>query len=367
MYRNLLLLFAAFSGSFFTQAASLPVCQDPWVANAFRLWGQTPRNIGTGFLVNGVLVSNIGDCSTNNYGGATWGNYTQAPGPQAMLNLWVVHSRDCADPWLGEAYATLGRTVNALQCSTAWYGSWSSFPQLVGLVQQFLSPPVKTVPNKVSFISTMGSKCLGVPNSSTSQGTQLILWNCDSTKTDQSFKFVKGQIHAYSGNVDLCVDDAGGLFKVGDHIQTYPCESSNSIWSLNNGQLRKVANGQLTNMCIDLTGGTWTTLGIYYVQLNTCGTSSTQHFNAAIVVPAGSSASLIPPGSPTQINPSPGAAVVSNDGGSIVASGAGNLISQDGGGIIGINSSGFVGAGLGNVASGSNTGMVFVPIASNLN
>jgi hypothetical protein len=106
-------------------------CDDPWITQAYREINMPMRGGGSS-----------GDCNIGLYGGAIWGTYSD---PYSTLKTWVVNSKICSDPWIGEAYATeIGRRVNGSgtsgECNIYLYGGgkWSGFPDLASKIKAYL-------------------------------------------------------------------------------------------------------------------------------------------------------------------------------------------------------------------------------------
>jgi hypothetical protein len=353
MYKRVLLAFAAFTGNLFTQAA-LAQCSDPWINDAFAKWGQRPNGSG-----------NTGECATARFGGATWGNY--GGNAQPVLNTWVRNSRVCSDPWIGEAYASeIGRTVNGSgtsgECNAGLYGSWGSFGALATNIKAYLArnaykpvtPPVAPPPpppspqpttlriGSIHLVSGLGAKCLGVEGGNMSPKTRLILWNC-LNQADQLFKFMpNGQIQAFSGNGNLCVDDNTGMGRDGDQIQTFPCSQSGSKWRMVGHQLVSQ-----NNKCIDLRGGAHPMyVGNQDAILYTCNGQAQQQFYPGVSTMGSGGMS---PGTMSPIQPGPFTLMISQDGSGVIAQGAGNVIAQGAGNVIAQGAGNVIAAGAGNV------------------
>jgi endo-1,4-beta-xylanase len=75
-----------------------------------------------------------------------------------------------------------------------------------------------------------GSKCLGASGRGTSNGTAVVIWDCDSDSNQQWNLNTNGTItNAQSG---LCLDAVGNGTTNGTRIQLYTCTAAaNQQWS----------------------------------------------------------------------------------------------------------------------------------------
>ncbi|WP_344057078.1 non-reducing end alpha-L-arabinofuranosidase family hydrolase, partial [Sphaerisporangium rubeum] len=113
-------------------------------------------------------------------------------------------------------------------------------------------------------------RCVDVPNSSTTDGTQLNIWDCHGNANQQWTYTSSGEFRVYGNK---CMD-AGGTGN-GAKVQIYGCHGGdNQKWRVNsNGTITGVQSG----LCIDATGaGTanGTTLQMY-----ACHSNSNQQWN----------------------------------------------------------------------------------------
>ncbi|MEV8524949.1 arabinofuranosidase catalytic domain-containing protein [Streptomyces sp. NPDC052000] len=115
-------------------------------------------------------------------------------------------------------------------------------------------------------------RCLDVPNSSTTAGTQTQIWDCNGQANQAWSQTSSHQLTVYEGNSRLCLDASHRGTTPGTKVITWPCNGqSNQQWNLN-------SNGTLTNaqsgLCLDVTGAA--TANGTPVQLWTCNGSSNQ-------------------------------------------------------------------------------------------
>jgi hypothetical protein len=118
------------------------------------------------------------------------------------------------------------------------------------------------------------SKCLDVPNSSTTAGVQLQIYTC-SGGTNQAWTHTSAnQLTVYSGSSTLCLDAAGAKTTAGTKVETWTCNGgTNQQWTLNsNGTITGVQSG----LCLDVTGAS--TANGALVELWTCNGGSNQQW-----------------------------------------------------------------------------------------
>ncbi|GGM17272.1 beta-xylanase [Streptomyces fumigatiscleroticus] len=119
-------------------------------------------------------------------------------------------------------------------------------------------------------IKGVGSgRCLDVPNASTTDGTQVQLWDCNSNSNQQWTYTDAGELRVY-GNKCL---DAGGTGN-GTKVQIYSCwGADNQKWRLNSdGSIVGVQSG----LCLDAVGNG--TANGTLIQLYSCSNGSNQRW-----------------------------------------------------------------------------------------
>lgn len=127
-----------------------------------------------------------------------------------------------------------------------------------------------TPPSDAGAIKGVGSgRCLDVPSSSTADGTQLQLWDCNNG-TNQQWTYTQAGEFTVYGN--KCLDAAGT--GNGAKVQIYSCwGGDNQKWRLNSdGSIVGVQSG----LCLDAVG-TGTANGTL-LQLYTCSNGSNQRW-----------------------------------------------------------------------------------------
>jgi hypothetical protein len=116
-------------------------------------------------------------------------------------------------------------------------------------------------------------KCLDVPNSSTTAGTQTQIWDCDGAAGQAITHTASNQLTLYNG-AD-CLDANGQGTSAGTKVIIWPCNGqANQQWTLNsNGTVTGVQSG----LCLDVTGAS--TSDGAAVELWTCNGGSNQQWN----------------------------------------------------------------------------------------
>ncbi|MEU3558329.1 endo-1,4-beta-xylanase [Streptomyces fragilis] len=130
--------------------------------------------------------------------------------------------------------------------------------------------PTPTSPGGSGQVKGVGSgRCLDVPNSSTTDGTQVQLWDCNNGTNQQWSYTAAGELRVY-GNKCL---DAGGTGN-GTRVQIYSCwGGDNQKWRLNSdGSIVGVQSG----LCLDAVGAG--TGNGTLIQLYSCSGGSNQRW-----------------------------------------------------------------------------------------
>jgi len=135
---------------------------------------------------------------------------------------------------------------------TSTSGSISATVPAHGSVMYRVSPGSgSSVGSAHRFVGASSGRCLDVPNGSTTTGTQLEIWDCN-TGSNQSFTPTSGKaLQVYNGS--LCLDASGQGTSTGTAIITWTCNGqTNQQWNLNpDGTITGVQSG----LCLDVTGG----------------------------------------------------------------------------------------------------------------
>ncbi|WP_442935258.1 RICIN domain-containing protein [Micromonospora sp. CPCC 206061] len=100
------------------------------------------------------------------------------------------------------------------------------------------------------IVGGQSTRCVDVPNSTTTNGTQVQLWDC-GTATGQRWTYTAGrQLTAYGGA--KCLDASGAGASNGTQVIIWDCNGQpNQQWNVNsNGTI----TGQQSGLCLDATG-----------------------------------------------------------------------------------------------------------------
>jgi len=127
-----------------------------------------------------------------------------------------------------------------------------------------------TPPTGSGEIKGVGSgRCLDVPNASTTDGTQLQLWDCNSSTSQQWTSTAAGELRVYGNK---CLDAAGT--GNGAKVQIYSC------WGGDNQKWRLDSNGSIVGvqfgLCLDAVGNG--TGNGTLIQLYSCSNGSNQRW-----------------------------------------------------------------------------------------
>ena len=117
-------------------------------------------------------------------------------------------------------------------------------------------------------------RCLDVNNSSTTQGTQLQVWDCNSGANQRWTRTSSGELRVYGDTSPLCLDASGRGTANGTPVVTWSCNGQNNQqWNVN-------ANGTITGaqsgLCLDVAGAG--TANGTKVQLWTCTGAANQQW-----------------------------------------------------------------------------------------
>jgi hypothetical protein len=123
-----------------------------------------------------------------------------------------------------------------------------------------------------TIIRGVGSnRCLDVPNSSTTDGTQVDIWDCNGA-ANQSWTLNSSKELVVYGN--KCLDVAGQSTTAGTKVEIWTCNGGgNQQWNFNsNGTITGVQSG----LCLDVTSGA--TANGTKVEIWTCNGGSNQQW-----------------------------------------------------------------------------------------
>jgi len=124
--------------------------------------------------------------------------------------------------------------------------------------------------------SAASNRCLDVPNQSTTDGTQLQIYDC-WTGANQQWTYSNGEISVYDGGTRKCLDASGGGTANGTAAIIWTCHGgSNQKWNRNsNGTITNAASG----LCLDVAGAA--TANGTKVQLWACTGATNQRWTFA--------------------------------------------------------------------------------------
>ncbi|GIG69224.1 endo-1,4-beta-xylanase [Phytomonospora endophytica] len=96
------------------------------------------------------------------------------------------------------------------------------------------------------------ARCLDVPNSSTTPGTRVQIWDCSGAANQQWTYTSAGELSVYTGDTRRCLDASGGGTANGTAVIVWNCHGgANQKWTLNtNGTV----TGQTSGLCLDVVG-----------------------------------------------------------------------------------------------------------------
>jgi hypothetical protein len=113
-----------------------------------------------------------------------------------------------------------------------------------------LPPGDGPAPVGQQIVGAQSARCVDVPNSTTTNGTQVQLWDCGTT-TGQRWTYTSGrQMTVYGGA--KCLDASGAGTSNGTQVIIWDCNGqSNQQWNVNaNGTI----TGQQSGLCLDANG-----------------------------------------------------------------------------------------------------------------
>ena len=122
---------------------------------------------------------------------------------------------------------------------------------------------------RVAAVNTASGRCLDVPHSSQSNGTQAELWDCNGGANQQWTPTSSKQLQVYGGK---CLDASGAGASPGTKVIIWDCNGqSNQQWNVNSDG---TVVGTQSGLCLDATGS-GTANGTLTV-LSTCNGGSSQ-------------------------------------------------------------------------------------------
>ncbi|QLJ04444.1 ricin-type beta-trefoil lectin domain protein [Streptomyces sp. NEAU-sy36] len=117
-------------------------------------------------------------------------------------------------------------------------------------------------------------KCLDVPGSTTTAGTQVQIWTCGGGANQRWTHNSSQQLTVYSGGSQMCLDAFDNQTTPGTKVEIWQCNGqSNQQWRINtDGTITGVQSG----LCLDVTGGS--TANGALIELWTCNGQSNQQW-----------------------------------------------------------------------------------------
>lgn len=117
-------------------------------------------------------------------------------------------------------------------------------------------------------------KCLDLPNSSTTLGTQLQIYSCTGQANQSWTRTSSNQLTVAVGGTTLCLDANGNGTSAGTKVVTWSCNGqTNQQWNVNsNGTI----TGAQSGLCLDVTSAS--TANGALVELWTCNGGSNQQW-----------------------------------------------------------------------------------------
>ena len=118
-------------------------------------------------------------------------------------------------------------------------------------------------------------KCLAVPNSSSTLGTQVEIWDCNGAANEVWTHSATNQLTVYTGSSQLCLDAYNNQTSSGTKVEIWSCNGqANQQWNVNaNGTVTGVQSG----LCLDVTGAS--TADGASAELWTCNGGSNQQWS----------------------------------------------------------------------------------------
>ncbi|WP_255956088.1 endo-1,4-beta-xylanase [Streptomyces odontomachi] len=115
-------------------------------------------------------------------------------------------------------------------------------------------------------------KCLDVPNSSATAGTQVQIWDCNGQANQTWTSTSSNQLTVVTGGSQMCLDAYNNQTTAGTKVETWSCNGgANQQWQLNsNGTITGVQSG----LCLEVTGASTSNGAL--AELGTCNGGSNQ-------------------------------------------------------------------------------------------
>jgi endo-1,4-beta-xylanase len=134
-------------------------------------------------------------------------------------------------------------------------------------------------------VSAVGAgKCLDVPSSATTPGTQVDIGSCTGGSNQTWTHTSSHQLTVYSGSGQMCLDAYANQSTPGTKVEIWTCNGgTNQQWNVNSGG---TITGVQSGLCLDVTGAS--TANGAPVELWTCNGGSNQQWALGSSTPSGS-------------------------------------------------------------------------------
>ncbi|HEY4354984.1 MAG TPA: hypothetical protein VGN16_04485 [Acidobacteriaceae bacterium] len=227
--------------------AAVGRCTNQQINQAFTAMTMVPNGSGAG-----------GDCNPTNYGAGSWTSLQD-------LEVRVVHSRDCSDPWLGQIYwYTYNRRPNATECNKSNYGggSWSSYMDLANKVKTYQSGLIAN--NRPSSYSSPGTP--QIASSAISRST--VSGNNSGPKIATPATTAQGGNIVAQGGGNIVAQGGGNIVaQGGGNATSYSLQSVSAKPRAPNGKYMVAPTGDL----VDSNGNTQRRAGSYLLTMKNGG------------------------------------------------------------------------------------------------
>jgi alpha-galactosidase len=164
----------------------------------------------------------------------------------------ALYNQGASTTTISTTAAAIGKSGSSFTLQDAWSGATSTSTGAIsasvpahGTVVYRVSGGTSTPPaTGTTLVSAASSRCLDVPNSTTANGTQPVIWDCNSGANQRWT--INGQTIQALGK---CLDAPSGA-TAGAKVQLWDCSGgSNQQWTLNtDGTIRGTASG----LCLDV-------------------------------------------------------------------------------------------------------------------
>jgi poly(3-hydroxybutyrate) depolymerase len=229
-------------------------------------------NISSGRSLRDTFVRNNG-CAAQN---------PQEPGPGSGRHITTTYSCRAGYPVQWAAFDGGHGPAPVDGCSGCEDGvrTWTK-GEAWRFISQFgstppTSPPPSSPPpggqQNVMIAGQQSGRCIDVPNSTTTNGTRVQLWDCHGG-TNQRWTYTANRQLAVYGN--KCLDASGAGTSNGTAIIIWDCHGgTNQQWNINsNGSITSVQSG----LCLDASGNA--TANGTQIQLWSCHGGTNQQWN----------------------------------------------------------------------------------------